>query len=131
MVTLQGRDEPIGPANDYMEEKRGIEGQRKRSVLEAEAALMANSFSGQSILVDEHIRSGGFQRGSKHLPFNQSQNWDRQQAIRVAFSHKDIPKIECPSGQGLKLDPRPGPGARWAQKTVLETRWTSPAKVQD
>lgn len=126
---MQGQDEGGVPATDYDEDKWGIEGQRNWGVLEAEAAIMANSFSEQSILVEEHLRNSGL-RGATHLALkNQTQIWERQQAIQAGSRHKDISKFEGPSGPGQWLEARPGPGARWAQKTGLETRWTSPEKV--
>jgi len=128
VVTLQGRDEAGVTASDIGEDKRGIEDERTCFVLEAEAPIMANSFSDRSILVGNQRRNSGFYRVATHLtPKSQTLIWNRYQALQTI--HKDIPKFEGPSGQDQRLEARPGPGARWAQKTGLETRWTSPEKV--
>jgi len=130
VFTLQGRDEAGVTASDIGEDKRGIEGERACFVLEAEAPLMANSFSDQSTLVGDQRRNSGFHRVATHLaPKDQMLIWNRYQAVQTRSLHKDIPKFEGPSGQGQRLEARPGPGARWAQKTGLETRWTSIEKV--
>jgi len=131
VVTLQGRGEPGVPANEFEDDQWGIEGQRKWSVLEVEADIMAVSFSERSTMaVEEHMRNSSCHRSATHLALKgQTQIRDRQEAVQAGSSHKDIPKFEGPSGQGQRLEARSGPGARWAQKTGLETRWASPEKV--
>lgn len=127
----KGRDEPGIPASDIEEDKWGIEDKRSCCVLEAEAPIMANSFNDRSTLVGERMKNSGFRRGATHFASEgQTLIWSRHQAVQARSSLKDIPKFEGPSGQGQRVEARPGPGARWAQKTGLETRWTSSEKAR-
>lgn len=89
---------------------------------------MGNSVSDRSTLVGEHMKNSGFHRGATHFASTgPTLIWSRHQAVQAPSSLKDIPKFEGPSRQGQRLEARPG--ARWAQKTGLETRWPSSEKV--
>jgi hypothetical protein len=127
----KGRDEPGIPASDIEEDKWGVEAKRTCCVLEAEAPILANSFCDRSTLVGEHMKNSGFHGGATHFPpKGQTLIWSRHPAVQARSSLKDVPQFEGPSGQGQRLEARPGPGARWAQKTGLETRWTSSEKAR-
>lgn len=122
------------PAYDYEGDQYKSEDLRKWNELEDEGTSTANSSNVQSVLSQKHLRDSGVRTGATFVGLeNQTQIRDRQQAILAGRILMDVPRSDpsVQSGQVQMLEARSGPGARWPQKSGLDTRWTCREKVQD
>ncbi|KAG0571603.1 hypothetical protein KC19_VG026200 [Ceratodon purpureus] len=118
------------PANVLDEDNRSIEGRRLLSVLDSEPAAVVTSSCKQSF-VSGDMRKVDFKGGTLHVNLNNlTQRSDGQQGVRPVNFGKESPQLELPFGLGPGRDARLGPGARWAQKIGLDSRWTSPQKAR-
>lgn len=99
-------------------------------MLETGAAAMGTSHFEKCIFVEGQMEKRILNRSSTHSPYpGQMQICDGHQRIRPLVIKVESPRIEGEPGQGQRFEERSRPGARWAHKTGLETRWTSPKKV--
>lgn len=128
MVALQGRDISAESVNEYPELECRVENKRARNMLVDHAETMANSDIQECVLLQGQLEKKPCSGGDSYLPFQErTQKRDGLQRIRTAYVKTEFP--EGQSGHCVRSETRSGPGARWAQKSGLETRWTSPKKV--
>ena len=131
MATLQSRDDLVESANEDQELNCRIESQRAQNMLAAEATAMAMSNDDEYILFGGHLKKRPLSVGPSRVTSREWMlKWDGFQRAQAGYIETEHPKLEGQYGQGLRLEVRSGPGARWAQKSVLETKWTSSKKVQ-
>jgi hypothetical protein len=106
------------------------ENRRGQSSLKAGAAALAVSYAEGCVPVEGQLGKGFLSSSSTYLPYmEQMQRCDRLPENRPLSINVDGQVIgQC--GQGLKLEARSGPGMKWAHRTGLETRWTSPKEAR-
>ncbi|KAG0594342.1 hypothetical protein M758_UG068700 [Ceratodon purpureus] len=130
-VRGKGRNDSTESANDYQEVERRIDSQRARNTPAADAWAVAICNIKDCVVSEGQLEKGSLSGDSTYMTFRERmQNRDRFLRPRAAYTKTEFPKFEDQSGQGIRSEARSGPGARWAQKSGLETTWTSPKKAR-